>query len=183
MPCHSHRQNPHPAHAVSKRGGHVAGTRDHPHPRGLSAAQGGDRLPVDQEARGSRRAHPRVAPLRRHLRELRVRRRQERAGDGRSSASTRSKRSSPARASSTPRRSRPTSSAWAPRSRCRTWRAATCCSTRIVGSAEADPTDSTGSPTSLPWDAPSWAARSATRSRCRSRKGTMKFKIIAIERA
>src|SRR3954468_15684402 len=53
----------------------------HPHPRGTREAQAGDRVPVDHQASRGRRAHQGGARVRRHLRELRVRRRQERAGD------------------------------------------------------------------------------------------------------
>src|SRR4051812_12499484 len=53
----------------------------HPHPRGTREAQAGDRVPVDHQASRGRRAHQGGARVRRHLRELGVRRRQERAGD------------------------------------------------------------------------------------------------------
>src|SRR3954454_826718 len=55
----------------------------HPHPRRPREAQGRDRAPLHGEAERGRRAHQGGARLRRHLRELGVRRRQERAGDAR----------------------------------------------------------------------------------------------------
>ena len=59
------------------------GTRVPDHPRGSREAQGGDRAPVDRQAARGRRADQGSARVRRHRRELRVRRRQERAGDAR----------------------------------------------------------------------------------------------------
>ncbi len=63
------------------RGSHAEGR--HPHPRRPQEAQGRARAAVHREAPRGRRAHQGGARVRRHLRELRVRRRQERAGDGR----------------------------------------------------------------------------------------------------
>src|SRR3954470_18992934 len=55
----------------------------HPHPRRPREAQGRDRAPLHGEAEGGRRAHQGGARVRGHLRELGVRRRQERAGHAR----------------------------------------------------------------------------------------------------
>ncbi len=66
---------------AGRREGHAEGR--HPHPGRPREAQGGDRVPLDGEAPRGRRAHQGGARVRRHLRELRVRRRQERAGDAR----------------------------------------------------------------------------------------------------
>ena len=94
----------------------------------------------DQRPRG-RRAHPRGPRVRRHQRELRVRRREERAGDAR--GQDRAARGASARRARDRRRprSRPTPSlghaghAQGPRAH------GDKASTRIVGSAEADPLD------------------------------------------
>ena len=62
-------------------------------PEGLEKLKAGDRVPLDHQAPRGRRAHQGGARVRRHLGELRVRRRQERAGDARErgSPSSRSK--------------------------------------------------------------------------------------------
>src|SRR5829696_4926694 len=55
----------------------------HPHPRGAREAQAGDRASLRHAPARGRGAHQEGAGVRRHLGELRVRRRQERAGDAR----------------------------------------------------------------------------------------------------
>ena len=57
--------------------------RRHPHPGRPREAEGRARVPLGREAPRGRRAHQGGARVRRHHRELRVRRRQERAGDAR----------------------------------------------------------------------------------------------------
>ena len=64
-------------------GGFFYGPRDRPHPGRPRGAQGQDRAPLDRPAAGGGRADQGGARVRRHLRELGVRRRQERAGDAR----------------------------------------------------------------------------------------------------
>ena len=58
-------------------------SRRHPHPRRPHQAQGRAGAPADRRPPRGRRADQGGAGVRRHLRELRVRRRQERAGDAR----------------------------------------------------------------------------------------------------
>ena len=53
----------------------------------------------------------------------------------------------------------------------------------IVGSAEADPSARTSSPTSRRSAAPSWATSPATRSPSSVPQGSKKFKVLAIEKA
>ena len=109
------------------------------HPGRAREAQGGDRVPLDREAARGSGADQGGARVRRHHRELRVRRRQERAGDARAA-------DRPARGEAAPRDGdrregsrAPTRSASAPSSTSRTRSPATRSKFQIVGSAEANP--------------------------------------------
>ena len=72
-----------PSRPPSHGQGHAHAQGRHPHAGRSREAQERARVPLDGEAARGRRAHQGGARVRRHLRERRVRRRQERAGDAR----------------------------------------------------------------------------------------------------